>query len=152
LSAPSYASQPWQASMDSSIAVVQRLTAEGTLLVKDEFDGNFKVSDLAIAELGKTGYWGMLIDPKFGGQGAPVYPFMKFLTRMAAHGHPAVAGLASIHGCIGAVDPTSEFADDALKAHILPLLASGKRISAFALTEPGAGSDLTAVKTTAVPD
>ena len=37
------------------------------------------------------------------------------------------------------------------KARLLPQLASGEKISAFALTEPWAGSDLTALRTVAVP-
>src|SRR5207253_5932444 len=49
-----------------------------------------------------------------------------------------------------AVDPLEGFGTDEQKQRFLPVLASGKKLSAFALTEPGAGSDLTAVKTEAV--
>jgi alkylation response protein AidB-like acyl-CoA dehydrogenase len=59
------------------------------------------------------------------------------------------AALASVHGCIGAVDPIRTFGSAEQKARLLPVLARGERISAFALTEPGAGSDLTALRTTA---
>src|SRR5262249_55851459 len=62
---------------------------------------------------------------------------------------PNLAGMASVHGCIGAVDPLRTFGSPEQKAHYLPLLADGRKLSAFALTEPGAGSDLTALKTTA---
>src|SRR5436305_6784616 len=62
-----------------------------------------------------------------------------------------VGGLASIHGCIGAVDPVRSFGSAEQKARVLPRLASGEGLSAFALTEPGAGSDLTALRTTATP-
>ena len=44
------------------------------------------------------------------------------------------------------------FGTEEQKQRFLPKLASGERLSAFALTEPGAGSDLTALKTTAVLD
>ncbi len=77
--------------------------------------------------------------------------FARFLTRVAQW-NPTVAGTASVHGCIGAVDPLLAFGNDEQKGRFLPVLASGRRISAFALTEPGAGSDLTALKTTAVRD
>ena len=36
-----------------------------------------------LRELADAGYWGMLIDPKYGGQGAPFARFTHFLTRMA---------------------------------------------------------------------
>ena len=62
---------------------------------------------------------------------------------------PNVAGLASVHGCIGAVDPLRTFGTAEQKERYLPQLASGEKLSGFALTEPCAGSDLTALRTTA---
>lgn len=44
-----------------------------------------------------------------------------------------------------------EFGADALKARLLPAMVSGEKIGAIAMTEPGAGSDLAGIKTTAVP-
>src|ERR671922_26667 len=52
---------------------------------------------------------------------------------------------------IGAVDPVRTFGNPEQKDRFLPRLASGQALSGFALTEPGAGSDLTALRTTAVP-
>jgi alkylation response protein AidB-like acyl-CoA dehydrogenase len=60
-----------------------------------------------------------------------------------------VSGLASVHGCIGAVDPIRTFGNVDQKARYLPRLASGQALSGFALTEPNAGSDMTALRTTA---
>ena len=70
--------------------------------------------------------------------------FAPFLSEMAAI-EPSVAGLASVHGCIGSVDPIKTFGSKEQKEKWLPMLASGERLSAFALTEPGAGSDITAL-------
>ena len=92
-----------------------------------------------------------MIDPQYGGGGAPFAAFSRFLTQMATI-EPTVAGLASVHGCIGAVDPLRTFGSAEQKERYLPQLASGERLSAFALTEPGAGSDLTALRTTAALD
>ncbi|MFP6648618.1 MAG: acyl-CoA dehydrogenase family protein, partial [Pirellulaceae bacterium] len=79
----------------------------------------------------------------YGGSGASFRSFAPFLTRMAlVDGN--IAGLASVHGCIGAVDPVRTFGNPEQKQRFLPGLARGERISGFALTEPGAGSDLTA--------
>jgi len=133
-----------QAVMDASIAVVRRHRDTGTLLNDED-----KIDEEVLADLGAAGYWGLLIDPRYGGAGAPFASFAPFLTRMAMV-DPTVAGLASVHGCIGAVDPVRTFGNDQQREQFLPGLASGERLSAFALTEPGAGSDLTALKTTAV--
>ncbi len=132
--------------MDASLAVVKQLKRQGGLL-----NAAGKISDAAFEQLGAAGYWGMLVDRKFGGQEAPFRVFSRFLTRMATV-DPTVAGLGSVHGCIGAVDPLQAFGTPEQKQRFLPDLASGRRLSGFGLTEPGAGSDLTALRTTAVRD
>jgi alkylation response protein AidB-like acyl-CoA dehydrogenase len=137
------ASAACDASMERCVQVLQRRRQENTIL-----DDKNKVSRETLGELAQAGYWGMLIDPKFGGQGAPFVRFGRFLTRMAMI-DPMTAGLASVHGCIGAVDPVRSFGNPDQKARFLPRLASGQALSGFALTEPNAGSDLTALRTTA---
>jgi alkylation response protein AidB-like acyl-CoA dehydrogenase len=137
-------SAPCDAAMDKSLEIVRRRRDEGRL-----YDERGKTAPDMLDELAGAGYWGMLIDTKYGGQGAPFARFSRFLTRMATV-DPMVAGLASVHGCIGAVDPVRTFGSPEQKARLLPRLASGQTLSGFALTEPNAGSDLTALRTTAV--
>ncbi|GIW97673.1 MAG: hypothetical protein KatS3mg111_1006 [Pirellulaceae bacterium] len=132
-----------QVAMHRAVRLVQQLKRDGRLL-----DDDGKISEDALQQLGATGYWGLLISQQYGGLGASMVDFSRVLTRMATV-DPTVAGLASVHGCIGAVDPLRTFGSDEQKRRFLPDLASGKRLSAFALTEPGAGSDLTALRTTA---
>ncbi|MCS7270397.1 MAG: acyl-CoA/acyl-ACP dehydrogenase, partial [Gemmataceae bacterium] len=132
--------------MRDALEVVRRHRQAGTL-----YDAQGKIADAVLGELGETGYWGLLVDKKYGGVGLPFAHFAPFLTRMATV-DPTVAGLASVHGCIGAVDPIQTFGTEEQKQRWLPELASGRRLSAFALTEPNAGSDLTALRTRAVRD
>lgn len=141
------ANAPYWEKMDQAVAIVKGHREAGTLFGEDN-----KVTDEVINDLAAVGYWGALIAPEYGGWGLPLSVFMPFLTRMAAEGDATVAGMASIHGCIGAVDPIEAFATDEFKAEYLPKLSDGRRLSAFALTEPWAGSDLTALRTTAVLD
>ena len=129
--------------MNRSLEVVQQHREGNTLINADN-----KISNAVMDELGDAGYWGLLVDSKYGGSGAPFRHFAPFLTRMAMV-DPTIAGLASVHGCIGAVDPIRTFGNEQQKQAYLPKLASGEKLSAFALTEPGAGSDLTALKTRA---
>ncbi len=145
LAPPLSASAPCDEAMEKSVALVRRRKEEGTL-----YDEQGKVSEDTIKELGQAGYWGMLISPQFGGQGAEFARFARFLTRMSLI-DPMTAGLASVHGCIGAVDPVRSFGTPEQKDRLLPKLAGGEAVSAFALTEPNAGSDLTALRTTATP-
>jgi alkylation response protein AidB-like acyl-CoA dehydrogenase len=130
--------------MNRSITLIQRRQREGRLLNEEG-----KISEETLADLGTTGYWGLLIPEQYGGLGSTFVDFTRLLTRMASV-DPTVAGLASVHGCIGAVDPVRTFGNEEQKSRFLPSLADGRRLSGFALTEPGAGSDLTALRTTAV--
>lgn len=132
--------------MDDSVQVMQRHRHAGSLLNEDQRVGQNVLNDLA-----DVGYWGLLVPREYGGTDSPFTCFAPFLTRMAMV-DATVAGLASVHGCIGAVDPVNTFGNKEQKQRFLPRLASGERLSAFALTEPGAGSDLTALKTRAVLD
>ena len=135
-----------QGAMDAAVDVVRRHRDAGTLR-NDEG----KIAENVLADLGPTGYWGLLVPRAYGGLGAPFASFAPFLTRMATV-DPTIAGLASVHGCIGAVDPVRTFGTVEQRERFLPGLASGERLSAFALTEPCAGSDLTALRTSARRD
>ncbi len=129
--------------MDRSLEIVRRHRSAGSLLNEQG-----KITTRVMQDLAECGYWGLLVDQQYGGSAAPFRSFAPFLTRMAL-ADPTVAGLASVHGCIGAVDPVRTFGTDEQRQRFLPKLASGEKLSAFALTEPGAGSDLTALKTRA---
>ncbi len=129
--------------MEKSLEVLRTARKE-----KRQYDAQGKLSEELLQELAKAGYWGLLINKKYGGSGVAVRPFMTFLTKVATI-EPTAAGLASVHGCIGAVDPVENFGNDKQKEKFLPKLATGEALSAFALTEPNAGSDLTALRTSA---
>ncbi|MBS0204014.1 MAG: acyl-CoA/acyl-ACP dehydrogenase [Planctomycetes bacterium] len=130
--------------MRDSLQVVEEHLFRGTL-----HDDRRKLRAEVLNNLGAAGYWGLLVDKEYGGAGTSFSQFAPFLTKMAQF-DPTIAGLASVHGCIGAVDPLQTFGNVEQKLRFLPKLASGERLSAFALTEPCAGSDLTALRTVAV--
>ncbi len=130
--------------MDRCVALVLRHRENQTL-----HDGNGKVTPEVIGELSAAGYFGLLVPQKYGGSECSFRSFTAFVTRMAAI-DATVAGLAAVHGCIGAVDSLRCFGSDEQQERFLPALARGERLSAFAMTEPAAGSDLTALRTHAV--
>jgi alkylation response protein AidB-like acyl-CoA dehydrogenase len=127
-----------------TLELLKKHQAAGTM-----YDQHGKIADQVFEELNSVGYWGLFIPKEYGGQGLSVRQFMAFLAKVATI-EPMVAGLASVHGCIGAVDPLKSFGNEEQKRRFLPKLASGEMLSAFALTEPCAGSDLTNLRTTAV--
>src|SRR5690606_39193963 len=124
------------AAMNASMAVVRQRRNVGT-----RYNADGTLADAVLQELAAAGYWRLLVDRQHGGLGAPFPAFAAFLTQMSAL-DSTVAGLASMHECIGAVDALQTSGNDDQKRRFLPGVASGERLSAFALTEPDAGCDL----------
>ena len=76
---PLPAAAPCDAAMDRSLEVVRRRREAGTLLRRPRARSRTPIID----DLARAGYWGMLIDPEYGGQGAPFARYARFHTRMA---------------------------------------------------------------------
>ncbi|MEZ6069797.1 MAG: acyl-CoA dehydrogenase family protein [Pirellulales bacterium] len=89
--------------MVDSLDAVRRHRREGTL-----YNDEGKIAEHVLQDLAGAGYWGLLVDQEYGGTGCPFARFAPFLTQMSLL-EPTVAGLASVHGCIGAVDPVRTF-------------------------------------------
>src|SRR5260370_12055406 len=88
--------------MLTSLEVVRDRCRQKTL-----FDAQGKVSRESLDALSEAGYWGLLVDSEYSGQAASFQSFAKFLTQMATV-EATVGGLASVHGCIGAVHPWTD--------------------------------------------
>jgi short/branched chain acyl-CoA dehydrogenase len=100
-----------------------------------------------VAELGDLGLMGMTISEEYGGAGADTVSYaiaIEELTRVDS----SVAITVAAHHSLGSL-PIYYFGSEEQKREWLPDLASGKALAAFGLTEPGAGSDAGAARTTA---
>src|SRR5436853_4782905 len=97
----------------------------------------------------QLGAWGMKIPKEYGGLGFSATNYNRAIGLVATWCGSTVAWL-SAHQSIGVPQPLKLFGTDEQKKKYLPRLAKGA-ISAFALTEPGVGSDPAAMETTAVP-
>src|SRR5699024_12249856 len=64
---------------------------------------------------------------------------------------PTVGVILSVHTSVG-TNPILHFGNEEQKQKYIPKLASGEYLGAFALTEPGAGSDASSIKTAAKRD
>ena len=102
--------------------------------------------------LGEHGWLGILIPEEYGGAGMGTPEVVVMMEEIAASGGGFSAAQA-IHGGIYNSVPLVKYADDAIKADLLPRVARGEAaIQSFGLTEPNAGSDSTAMETTAERD
>lgn len=107
---------------------------------KEEFPWEV-IKTIASADL-----FGVYIDEKYGGTGGGAVELAIVVEELSkACGGIAVSYAASALGTY----PILLYGSEEQKTKYLPLIAKGKKIAAFALTEAGAGSDASAIQTTA---
>ena len=101
----------------------------------------------AVAKLAEHGFLGMAIPEEWGGVGydaRTVAMVVEEIARVSA----ALAIMISVHNSVGAV-PVLHFGTDEQKRRFLPRLVS-RELSAFSISEPGAGSDAGHLQATAM--
>ncbi|KAB2687975.1 acyl-CoA dehydrogenase family protein [Brucella tritici] len=103
-----------------------------------------------LAEMGELGFMGMLVPEEWGGSDLGAVAYALALEEIAA-GDGACSTIVSVHSSVGCV-PILRFGTEEQKQRFLPKMASGEWIGGFALTEPQAGSDASALKTRARRD
>ena len=115
----------------------------------DEVDRTGDIPQKVIDGFKKMGLFGIKIPKEYGGLGLGQYNYGRIIELISSHcGSTAV--FLSAHQSIGVPQPLKMFGTDEQKKKYLPRLAGGE-ISAFALTEPGVGSDPSKMTTTATP-
>ena len=102
-------------------------------------------------EAGKLGLLGLEIPEELGGSGAEDFRFNAVWAEELSKVSAALGSCASIH-CDIVAPYLVDLGTEEQKQRWLPGFATGEIVSAIAMTEPGGGSDLAALKTTAVRD
>jgi len=102
-------------------------------------------------EAGAQGFLGLAIPEEYGGMGADDFRFNAILTEELAKMNAAMPTCVGIHADITA-PYLVEYGTEEQKQKYLPKVASGECLLAIGMTEPSGGSDLAALKTTAVRD
>ena len=103
-------------------------------------------------EAGKHGFLGIAVDERYGGGGTKDFRFNAVMGEEIAY-----AGLGGGGNGIGLHNDITtpyfiEYCNDEQGERWLPGIVSGELITAIAMTEPGTGSDLASISTTAVRD
>lgn len=103
-----------------------------------------------VEKMAKLGMMGIYFPKEYGGAGGDVLSYAMCVEELAkVCGTTAVIVSAHTSLCCA---PIFEHGTEAQKQKYLPDLLSGKKIGAFGLTEPGAGTDAQGQQTTAVLD
>ncbi|MGN6524711.1 MAG: acyl-CoA dehydrogenase family protein [Actinomycetes bacterium] len=102
-------------------------------------------------EAGKQGLLGLQIPEEYGGGGADDYRFTAILGEELVRVSAAVGSCLGIHADVCA-PYLVELTTEEQKQRWLPRFCTGELTTAIAMTEPSGGSDLAALRTTAVRD
>jgi short-chain 2-methylacyl-CoA dehydrogenase len=126
---------------------VRDFAVERVAPVAEELDREHRFPYELVAELAQLGLMGMTIPEEYGGAGADTISYaiaVEELTRVDS----SVAITVAAHHSLGTL-PIFQFGTEEQKLEWLPQLASGEKLAAFGLTEPEAGSDAGATRTSA---
>ena len=115
-----------------------------------EVDETEEFPRATVEKMAKAGFLGIPIPKEYGGQGCDVMTYVMCVEELAkVCGTTAVIVSAHTSLCC---DPILTYGTEEQKQKYLPDLASGRKIGAFGLTEPGAGTDAQGQQTKAVLD
>ena len=115
-----------------------------------ETDENEAFPVETVKKLGENGFLGIPVPKEYGGQGCDILTYAMCVEELAkVCGTTSVIVSAHTSLCI---DPILTYGTKEQIEKYVPDLASGKKLGAFGLTEPGAGTDAQGQQTKAVLD
>lgn len=103
-----------------------------------------------ILDFGNCGLLGMQVSEIYGGLALSNYDAMRVIEQTAAI-DLTLSTFIWLQNSLG-IRPIQFYATSSLRNELLPSLAQGRELAAFALTEPGAGSAASSISATALPD
>ena len=108
------------------------------------------IAPYVVLDLGNQGVLGMQVPEKYGGLELRTSDMMRVMEQVAAI-DLSLSTFIGVNNTLG-VRPIQRYATPEMKNKILPILAQGRQLAAFAVTEPGAGSAVRSVSSKAIPD
>ena len=121
----------------SLIASAREFAAESIDVAKIEEQG--WIGDDVVRGLGERGLCGLYVPEQYGGQGLSQTGYCRVFEAFSQV-DASLSVVMGVHQSIG-MKGIVMFGSDEQKQRLLPDLASGRKLAAFALTEPEAGSD-----------
>ncbi|KJQ53272.1 acyl-CoA dehydrogenase family protein [Microbacterium sp. SA39] len=126
---------------------VKRYVTNATI---EKWDADGEVDRATMLAAGEAGIIGLSVPEEFGGAGM----LQDYRFRAVVNEEVIAAGAGSLAGAFGIQDDLAipylvHMGTQAQKEKWLPRMATGEVVGALAMTEPGAGSDLRGIKTTA---
>jgi alkylation response protein AidB-like acyl-CoA dehydrogenase len=113
-----------------------------------EWDRERRFPRDVVDQLGELGLMGVCVPEELGGAGADFLAYVLVIEEIS-RGDAGLGLTLAVHTSAGTL-PIVHYGDHSQAQRLVPPLAQGHELAAFALTESGAGSDAAALRTTAV--
>lgn len=139
---------PYEQARSDEVAAKVKAFADGHIDAA-RIDREARIPDEVVRGLGGLGVLGMTAPAEYGGLGFGQRQYLQTMQVLGGH-CASTAVFVNAHHSIG-VRALLLFGTPDQKARWLPDLMTGRKLAAFALTEPEAGSDAANVRTTADP-
>ncbi len=118
-----------------------------TRVDSNAIDRDHEIGEDVLSGMKEMGLFGLAIPEEYGGLGLSTSAYARIMQEVAAH-DASLAVTLGAHQSIGC-KAIVLLGTEAQKRKYLPKLAAGEQVAAFALTEPGAGSDAASITTRA---
>jgi alkylation response protein AidB-like acyl-CoA dehydrogenase len=133
-----------------AIRSLARELAEGEIVPNaTAWDREHRFPDELYPKLAELGLMGVCVPEAFGGAGADFLSYVLVLEELS-RADAGVGVTVAVHTSAATL-PILDFGTEEQRSRFVPPLARGEAIGAFALTEPGSGSDAGSLRTTAEP-
>lgn len=103
-----------------------------------------------VLDFGNQGIMGMQVSKTYGGLELRNIDLVRVMGQLAAI-DLSIATFVGINNALG-IRPIEKYATQAVKDELLPMLATGRQLASFAVTESGAGSAVRSISARAIPD
>jgi alkylation response protein AidB-like acyl-CoA dehydrogenase len=134
-----------------AIRTLAREVAEAEIVPNaGEWDREHRFPDELFPKLAELGLMGVCVPEEYGGVGADFVSYVLVLEELS-RADAGVGVTVAVHTSAATL-PILSFGTEKQRARFVPPLARGEQLGAFALTEPGSGSDAASLRTSATPD
>lgn len=131
------------------VKTVKRFVTEDVIPVASEMEHHDEYPDALVEQMKELGLFGMNVPEEYGGMEIGYTVLAQVFTEIS-RGWMALAGVLGTHMVL--CDTLATYGTEEQKRRFLPELATGSRRGGVCLSEPGAGTDLQGITTTATRD
>ncbi len=129
--------------------MVRQFVDEQVIPIAEQHDHDDSFPDEVVEQMRELGLFGVTIPEEYGGMGLDLATYAMIVEELS-RGWISISGIVNTH-FIGSY-LLMKFGSDEQKDHYLPKMATGEIRAAFSLSEPGLGSDVQAISTSAKKD